>query len=234
MSFKNALKTLGLPVALLLVFLSGCGGGEETLPVQLIGKALKDFPTYSIILEDMKEEGNFTKSFFHKYRVVQEDTGWSTVWYPVSKDYYKAHENFLGMSLSSKKEGKVESDVAPPGYAYVGDSTYGQWKDDGKGGSFWEFYGKYALISSLMGGWYRPIYRTDFDMYKRHRKVKKPFFGSKNQYGTKGTVAKKAKPAFYKRKSAAASGGSSFKKKVTGRMGRTRTGFRGRAGGVGK
>ncbi len=234
MRFETASRVLSLPVLLLFLILSGCGGGEEVPPVQKINKALKDFPTYSIILEDMKAEGNFSKSRFHKYRVVQEDTAWSTEWYQVSKDYYKSHENLLGMSLLSKKEGKVESDVAPPGYAYVGDPAYGKWRDDGSGGSFWEFYGKYALISSLMGGWYSPIYRTDFDMYKKHRKSRKPFFGSKNQYGTRGTVARKAKPAFYQRKSAAASGKSSFKDKVSGRMGRTRTGFRGRAGGVGK
>lgn len=235
MRFDTAARKLTVAGGLLLLLLSGCGGEPSTPPVEKVVAALKAFPTYSVILEDMKTEGNFSKSFFHKYKVVQEENSWNTEWFRVSKDYFKNHENFLGMSLLTKKEGEVSSEVAPPGYAYVGDEQYGRWQKDSSGNSFWEFYGKYALFSSLFGGWYRPIYRGDYDSYRSYRKKRKPFFGSRNQYGTKGTVAKKAKPAFFARKkSASMSKSSAFKQKVSQRMGRSRTGFRGRAGGVGK
>ncbi len=39
-----------------------------------------------------------------------------------------------------------------PGSYLVGNPSYGQWKQDSSGGSFWEFYGQYRLFSDLLGG----------------------------------------------------------------------------------
>ncbi len=50
------------------------------------------------------------------------------------------------------------------GKELVGNPNYGQWKQDSSGGTFWEWYGKYALISSLMGG-----YRYDYGGWSRNR-----------------------------------------------------------------
>jgi len=55
-------------------------------------EALKDVPSYSIILEDMKEEGNFRSSYYHKYRVVLPKETQTTDWLKVSADYYKTNE----------------------------------------------------------------------------------------------------------------------------------------------
>ncbi len=41
-----------------------------------------------------------------------------------------------------------------PGSYLVGNPSYGQWSTNSSGGSFWEWYGKYALFSSLI----RPSY----------------------------------------------------------------------------
>jgi hypothetical protein len=213
----------------------GCGGGGGQLPLDQIKATLKDIPTWTILLEDMKEEGNFVKSYYHKYRVVDEKEGWTTNWLEVPKSYYQTNERFLGMALASKKEDGEVTGVAPPGYAYVGDPRYGQWKDDGSGGSFWEFYGKYALLTSLLGGWYRPIYRPDFDMYGRYRSQNIPYYGRNNRYGTSGSIVRQKKPDFYARRMAKERAKrSSFKDKVAKRTGRTRTGYRSRGGGWGK
>lgn len=216
------------------LFLNGCGGKRQ-LPLDRLQESLKGVPTYSIILEDMKEEGNFRSNYYHKYRVVLQEEAETTDWMKVPADYYKTSEPLLGMTLFVKMEGEVDRNPAPPGYHYVGDSRYGRWRTDRRGDSFWEFYGKYALFSSLVGGWHRPIYRGDFDDYRRYRSRNAPYFGRNNEYGTKGSIAKKAKPSFYSRRMAKERmKKASFKDKVAKRTGRTRTGFRGRSGGFGK
>jgi hypothetical protein len=218
------------------LLITGCGGKKDgDLPINKIKKAVTDVPTYSIILEDMKEDGNFFKTYYHKYRVVQETEGWTTDWLEVPENYYNTNENFLGMSLAARKEGKDNSTVSPPGYNYVGDDRYGKWGTDHRGNSFWEWYGKYALFSSMFGGWYRPVYMNDYNTYSRYRSQNRPFYGRNKEFGSSGSIAKKTKPNFYSRHmSKQRSRSSSFSSKVSKRVGRTKTGFRSRSGGFGK
>jgi len=225
-----------LPIIAFIFLIIGCGRPiSGDLPIRRIQKILVNVPTYSIILEDMKEEGNFFKTYFHKYRVVKENERQATGWLEVPEGYYKRNENFLGMSLATRKEGEDSLGVKPPGYAYVGDSRYGKWRNDNRGGSVWEWYGKYALFSSLFGGWYRPIYMNDYNSYNSYRSRKQPFFGRNKEFGSSGSIAKRTKPNFFARHMAKQrSGRSSFANKVSSRIGRTKTGFRGRSGGFGK
>ncbi len=51
------------------------------------------------------------------------------------------------------------------GSQMVGNPNYGQWRTDSSGSSFWEFYGKYALLSQLFGGG-RSIY---YNSWASHR-----------------------------------------------------------------
>ena len=53
-------------VALLL---TGCGG-QPPSPLEEVNRGLCGVPTFSVILDDMKEEDNFFKAYYHKYRVV--------------------------------------------------------------------------------------------------------------------------------------------------------------------
>lgn len=226
--YKPITSLLAVTLAAAFLFY-GCGGSD--LPVEKIKKALKDSPTYSVILEDMKEDGNFFKDYYHKYEVVQEGETGTTDWLEVPENYYRTNEAFLGMTIASKKDGKTSSEVAPPGYHHVGDTRYGHWRTDHRGSSFWEFYGKYAMFSTLLGGFNRPIYRDDYNMYQRNRSSGMPYYGRNNQYGTNGSITKQAKPDFYSRRTAK---NASFKDRVKKRTGRTRTGYRGRSGRVGK
>ncbi len=151
-------------------------------------------------------------------------------WIEVDERFYKKHENHLGMVLFSKGDGGKQA-ASPPGYRYVGNSHYGTWRTDSRGSSFWEFYGKYHLFSSLMGGHSRPIYRSDYDSYQDHRRRREPYFGAGKAYGTTGSVTRATNPKFYERQQVRQRSRSErFAKKA-----RTRTSSaRSRSGGRGK
>lgn len=230
--FITSLLVTSLAAAL---FFSGCGVTDNQLPIQKIINALREKPSFSIILEDMKKEGNFVPRHLHKYRIVIDNESQTTDWLVVPLKYYKDNQAYLGMTLISKKDGEINSTANPPGFEHVGDKKYGNWVSDSRGGSFWEFYGKYALFSTLLGGLHRPIYRNDYNSYRRYRNSNLPYFGGNNQYGTNGSLTKKTRPNFYsrynKKKRMSA---NSFSNRVAERTGRTRTGFRSRGGGFGK
>lgn len=216
------------------IILISCSSSRE-LPITKIQRQMKDVPTYTIILDDMQEEGFFSKRYQHKYKIVTAEETKETEWYDVPKDFYLKNEPYLGMAVLSKKDGEMDNSVSPPGYAYVGDSRYGRWRDDGSGSSFWEFYGKYRLFSDFMGGWFRPINRYDYDTYRDYSSRQQPYYGRNNEYGTNGYTAKSYKPDFFERKmSRQKASSTSFGDRVNSRVGRTSTNFRGRSGGFGK
>jgi len=224
-------SSLFLTMTLAATFLIGCGG--QRLPIDIIKKDLRDAPSYSIILEDMDEKGTFFKSYYQKYRIVQGEQTGTTDWMEVPKDYFQKNENFLGMTLLSKEKGQYNTSVGPPGYNHVGDEQYGKWQRDSSGNSFWEFYGKYALISHLLGG--SRIYRTDYNTYRDYRSQGRPYYGRNKQYGTNGRVTRSQKPNFYSRRAAKVRASkTSFAQRVTQRTGRTRSNYRGRGFSGGK
>jgi len=221
-------------LVLTVVLLTG-GCGTRSTPIGDIENALKDVSTYSVILEDMKEEGNFFRDYYHKYRIVQDDKANTTDWLKVPEDVYRANEALLGMTISGRKDGEDLPAAAPPGYQYVGDPRYGSWRTDSSGNTFWAFAGGMALARVLDIGRYPPIYQSDWNAYRSYRSRKSPYFGRSREYGTYGTVIQKARPDFYARRMAKeAQKKSSFLNKVGERTGRTKTNFRGRAGGRGK
>ncbi len=228
--FRPRIKILALG---LLLALAGCG--EIPPPLDEIEAALKGSASYSIILEDMKEEGNFFKEYYHRYRVVQDETANTTDWLQVPEEVYRANEALLGMTIAGQKDGEELPAAAPPGYPYVGDPRYGSWQTDSMGRTFWAFAGGMALGRLLDMGRYPPIYQSDYEAYTDHRARRSPYFGRSNEYGTYGKVEQKARPDFYARRMARESQKrSTFLNKVSERTGRTKTNFRGRSGGRGK
>ena len=227
----NRCRFFAIVAILSLFFLYGCGGPPSA--IEQIRTALKGAPTYSIILDDMKEEGNFFTSYYHKYRIIMEDRSTDTGWVEVSKEEYNRYLPFLGMTIWVKKEGKDGESIGPPGYEYVGNPKYGSWQRDSSGNSFWVFYGQYRLISDLLGG--GPIYRNHYRDYNTYRSQGRPYYGSKKQYGTNGSITKRQKPNFYSRRMSQANlKKASFSDRVNKRIGRTRTAVRGRSRGTGK
>jgi hypothetical protein len=221
---------LVLALLVLAAGLGGCGAGR--LPLETLQQDLKDAPTYSIILEDMDVKGNFFPTYYQRYKVVQESKEYTTDWMQVPEEYYRRTENFLGMTLVSKKDGKIDSDPGPAGYSYVGNPRYGQWQE-GPGGSFWVFYGQYRLLSDLLGG--RRVFRTDYSNYERYRSQGRPYYGENNEFGTNGSVTRGQKPDFFARRMARLEASrQAFSDRVASRTGRTRMSGRGRSFGMGK
>lgn len=215
-----------------LLCLVACGG-QKRLPLDTLRAAMQGVPTYSIVLDDMKEEGNFLKTYYHKYRIITEDGISHTDWKEVPKSFFQDYLPFLGMTIWVKEDGQEKSQVGPPGYEYVGNPRYGSWHRDHSGNSFWVFYGQYRLMSDLLGP--GPIYRSHYNDYSRYTSQGRAYYGDKKQYGTNGSFTQRQKPNFYSRKmSALQSGRVSFSDRVKSRVGRTRTSMRSRSTRVGK
>jgi hypothetical protein len=209
----------------------GCAGPRA--PLEEIRETLAGVPTFSVILDDMKEEGNFFKTYYHKYAIVTEEDRTTTEWLEVPKDTFQKYLPFLRMTIWVKKDGKGSGNIGPPGYEYVGNSWYGRWHTDASGRSFWVFYGQYRLFSDLLGP--GPIYRNHYTTYTNYRSQQRPYYGPNREYGTNGSLTRRQKPNFYSRRmSGLQTQKASFASKVNKRIGRTKTSVRGRSTRVGK
>lgn len=205
-----------------------CMNCRRANPVQQIMRDLKDAPEYSVILDDMKEEGTFFPDYFHKYKIVQDTTERATDWKEVPERFYRQNQNYLGMALIAKTRDGINNSPAPPGYHYIGDPRYGRWRTDERGHSFWEFYGKYALFRDLLFGagslfGRRNVYRNDYDDFRRSTNYGRPYYGPRNEYGTAGSYTQKSKPSFFERRKALMrQRRTDFASRARSRMGRSR------------
>ncbi len=157
---------------------------------------------YSKILDDMKVESVSRRSsplYFHKYLMeVDGKINKSQDWVPVSEAFYKANEDNLGMAIVSKKAGQFDDEAnthaTPPGMAYMGDPKYGEWRRDSNGNSFWAWYGKYALFSTLFSFPPRSFGYNRWNSFHRSYRYDRPYYGNtsdgRRQYGTKGAFTK--------------------------------------------
>ena len=216
------------------LFFQGCGVGQN--PVEKIQNELQNETEYAIILNDMREEGNFFPSYYHQYRVDLGEHKTMRPFVEVDESYFKKNAAYLGMGLAAKTaDGTITNTPFPNGYQYVGNSQYGRWRNNDSGGSMWEFYGKYMLMSQVMNWAGFGLSRNHYNDYSSFRGSGRPYYGPKREYGTAGSVTKKQKPDFFKRKMAKKAGSQSrFKNKVNQRMGRSKNTFRSRGFRFGK
>lgn len=234
MRYRLLLGLLGL-----FLFSGACSTSNKARtiynPLAQLQQALAASKEYSIVLQDMKTEGNFVDEFYHQYKLIaaqkvtgQEEVTFSentTDWLRVDESVYQTYENALGMVVASKDaDGKVSNVAQPPGYQYVGNTQYGQWRTNNDGSRFWEFYGKYALISSMFNMFSGPVYYRDYSGYRDYYRTGRPYYGTNNQWGTRGTYAKKTHPTFFQRKQQRASTSKNrFANKVRSRTSSSRT-----------
>jgi len=240
------MKKLALVISILI--LSSCGGGFQKTPVDQFIRDMSNEEAFSIILFDMDEQGAIFKDYMHQYRIVKTNNGevdeTTTEWIEVQEDFFRKHVDHMGMEIAAKnKEGEISRTASPPGYSsYVGNSQYGQWVNRG-GSSFWEFYGKYAFLSSMFNMMAFPVTRSYYNDYRRDYYGRRPYFGpstsGSRMYGTGSTYNKSTKPntRWSSRRS------SSFKDRVRKSVSRSdsrygRSGgsssYRSRSGGFGK
>ena len=133
-------------VIFVLLSLQSCGRSRS--PIERLAARFSNVPEYSITLEDMTTRGSLFAQFYHKYKVTIGEKVYYTDWEKVKESFYRQNENYLGMSLLSKTEdGYVTKTPSPPGYQYVGNSRYGEWRNDSSGHSMWAYYGQYMFMS---------------------------------------------------------------------------------------
>ena len=169
--------------ALALWGLIACGSKD---PVRELVRDLDRYPEYSLIVDDTRIEGSFFPDYALRFQVLtaagQRVAGRDTIvyeerrtdWMEVREETFYRYEKYVGMVVASKSlDGRRTgtSQAHPPGYQYVGNPQYGFWG----GGGFWQFYGQYALMRDLMGGW--GVGRGDWEDYRRNRERGRPYYG---------------------------------------------------------
>ena len=233
-----------VPVAaavLSLILGLGLTACASRLPDPLVSLAgeLANHQEYSVVLVDMEQRGNFVKSYFHRYDLIEGDQAADgdeitfvtkqSDWFEVDKQFYERYQPSLGMVVLSKSgDQPAAQEQYPPGYQYVGNERYGRWNNDSNGGSFWEFYGKYALFSNLLGMGNRRLYRSDYDAYRTNRSQRRPYYGPSGNYGTRGSVTRRTNPSFFARQQQRqATRSRDFSSRVRNRTGRSTSRSRG-------
>jgi len=216
-----------------LLLLAGCGRAYD--PVRELSRDLHRYPEFSLIVDDLRIEDSFFPDFFLRFKILtasgQKVAGRDTVvyqerttdWYEVSEAVFGRYEHFVGMVVASKSRDGRTTDVRqahPPGYRHVGNPHYGFW---GAGG-FWQFYGQYALMRDLMGGW--RVNRGDYQDYQRNRERGRPYFGpvqkGRPTFGSRGTMTQKTRPGFYQRQ---VNRRQAFASRARSRVGRSSSGW---------
>lgn len=238
-----------------------CSGGKDfkKSPVDVLIRDMDKTESFSIILYDMDVTGTFVRTYQHQYKVVtmHKDVPEEKItdWMEVSEAFFRQNENNMGMEVAAKSaDGKISKTASPPGYSsYVGNAQYGQWRDNGSGGSFWEFYGKYAMMSTMFNMMASPISRGYYDDYRSNYYGRQAYYGPKSSdgstaYGTQSAFARKTSgnsrwTARSARRSSVSGSGrsSSSSSSWTSRTSRSSSrytgssgGFRSRGGGFGK
>lgn len=195
---KKLKNYLSLSSVLLMVLtgliFGACSSGskyiEEGLDTTI--KQYHSTPNFTILLHDQDYiDGNYQ----HKYEVLIPTSDSTmdkkvTNFYNVSDEFFNANIDHLGMELASKKDGVVKKSVAPAGYSqYVGNKKYGHWQERRSGGSFWEFYGKYAFMSSMFNmGTYPARHSYYNDYHRNYAPYGTTYSGPNNYYGTNSYV----------------------------------------------
>lgn len=195
----------------------------EKTPVDILVRDMSNVKNFSIILLDMDYTQGSDK-YSHKYNVIKEtvDTliASETEWMTVSSRFFDANVNNMGMEITSKKDGKLSKIAAPAGYSnYVGNQKYGQWKER-DGGSFWEFYGKYAFMSSMFRMAMFPVQHSYWNNYNRNyygrgRSYYGPSSNGRNMYGTNSNYTKSNSTSKWNNKP------TSFKNRVRSKVSRS-------------
>ena len=204
---KRMKLTKSVAILLSILFLASCGGGNK-YQKNPVDEIIRDMPTdriFSIILNDMDAQGNFSQTYYHQYKIIEETTPGQpeerlTDWKKVPEPFFNMHLNNMGMEIASRGEdGKLSKAANPPGYNnYVGNAKYGQWRQR-DGYSFWEFYGQYAFMSSMFNMMTYPVRRSYWNdwrgnYYGTGRTYYGPTYGGSTYYGTSSSYTRSSRP----------------------------------------
>lgn len=186
-------------------------------PTELIKESI---PTndFSIVLDDMKitEEANLI-NHLHKYKVLEvKDDSLHVIskgWESVSKDFFKNHQNDLGMEIVSRHNGKLSNIAQPIGFGWaIGNENHGEWEevssDSTKANS--KTHRRWRTHSTSPFFWYwlgtrRSTYRSDYNGYNSYNSKGQSYYGKNNttnaySYGTRSDYQKETRSSFFSRR----------------------------------
>jgi len=195
----------------------------EKSPVDILIRDLSNEKSFSIILFDMDYDES-ADTYKHQYTVMvdRDDSVYvqTSDWVDVSSTFFNANVDNMGMEIASKVDGKVIKETAPAGYSnYIGNEKYGSWQTH-DGNSFWEFYGKYAFMSSMFRMAMYPVHYSNWNNYRTSyygtgRGYYGPSSNGRNMYGTNSKYASSNTKSKWNSKS------SDFKSGVRNRVSRS-------------
>lgn len=148
----------------------------------------------SVILAERFETGFLIKTYYHRYLLIEGVNTPKYVTVRTSPNHYNAYEKYVGLSIFRRTDRTLEESNTPlpPGSLYLGNPAYGSWIRNRKTGEKkWEFhraYKSYALYFAW--GEFRPDYEF-FEKVQESMKFEKPFFGTKNEFGSEGAISLK-------------------------------------------
>ena len=172
------------PAALAFVLLAAAACDTQT-PLERLQAQLETYPEYSVVLQDMNEAlFGYSHQYPGRRRRAAGGVGRAGLSRSGSRLAAGRFRDLRALPAVPRHGRPLEeprrqrrSGRAPAGYQQVGDQRYGQWRQESGGRSFWEFYGQYALLSHIVGGFGRPIYRDDWNGYRDARGRGQTYYG---------------------------------------------------------
>jgi len=144
--------------------------------------------------------------------------------------------------LESPERRKGASEVA--GSEYIGNPSFGHWRNDTSGNSFWEWYGMYSMFSHLTSPIYRSSWYSNYGGYsyydrmgynyqpRSYQRERSSYYRQSNYLKANKSAMNKVSPRFRARKASntfsrsRSSGGSSYNKGSSSRSNTFRTSSR--------
>ncbi|MBL7664759.1 MAG: hypothetical protein JNM93_06465, partial [Bacteriovoracaceae bacterium] len=129
------------------------------------------------ILVDMHATGFIIKTYYQKYRLVYPFEKTKEIIVRVSRKFAHECKDFIGLSLFRRleKESLENTTPLPPGSLFVGNTSFGRWKQLNSGHQGWVFFMAYSAIPRELG-WLDFQPNTEFvDSLQTHLGQNKPF-----------------------------------------------------------
>ncbi len=155
----------------------------------------------SAILADMHSTGFLIKTYYQKYKIVYGFQSYEELIVRTSSKFSDSLRPYLGMSVFRRHAdtGEVSYTPLPPGSIFIGDRNYGNWKVLKNGNKTWSFFRVYRQLPTYLGWFdFSPSYAV-FLKISSHEELDKPYFGSNDEFGLKGSITKKAYPKYFER-----------------------------------
>lgn len=208
----------GLDLPALLVAADTMRVSAEALPqktTELNALASQLYVSWDKILEDLDPDGGSCRQKLKVVRTrlldvsgAKSEISAQDEWVTEPRRACDVNGDNLGMAIQHKSAGQydyeAQSVAQPAGFAYMappsqGSNQYGRWEHS-SAGSFWIWYGQYALLRDvLFRRDYRPLDTREYEDYRRVQSRGRTYYGRDERigapkYGTGGTITQRRFP----------------------------------------